>query len=64
MLEVILFSIAIFATSLLLFFVVIDAYWQRRNAEAAEELRRALKWADRKKLMAHEEYAEMLSQNK
>lgn len=60
LLELIIFPVTALLAFFLLLYLVAAVYWDRRNAKAAEELARALSWADRKKLRAYEEYREVL----
>lgn len=60
LLELIIFPITALLALFLLLYLVVAVYWDRRNAKAAEELVRAMSWADRKKLRAYEEYREVL----
>ncbi len=60
LLEFIIFPVTALLAFFLLLYLAVAVYWDRRNAKAAEELVRALSWADREKLRAYEEYREVL----
>lgn len=60
LLNLIIFPVTALLAFFLLLYLAVAVYWDRRNAKAAEELVRALSWADREKLRAYEEYREVL----
>ena len=60
LLELIIFTVTALLAFFLLLYLVVAVYWDRRYAKAAEELVRAMSWADQKRLRAYEEYREVL----